>query len=105
MSHQLPNEAAVLAAIRGFLSEGLNGRDTGQAMDLLTSETSRTRLSSLDIWERIIRGELYAAAQRKPTSHWKIWSKPALFASWLDLCSSDGFRRERILRSLSSSAP
>jgi hypothetical protein len=62
-------------------------------------------LNKLDAWERMIRTQLWTF-EHKPTSvWWKFRKRRAGFASWLDLCSGDGFRRERIMRSLSGGAP
>ena len=105
MSRQFPNETAVLAAVRRFLKAAPAGSDAKEAMALLISETSRIGLGNLDDWERILRAELWSVAQSHSSSQWKLWKKPVSFASWLDLCNGDGFKRERILRSLSSAAP
>lgn len=74
-------------------------------MTALVAETSRLSLNNLDVWERKIRIELWAMEQKSPPSRWRFWSKPPRAASWLDLCSGDGFRRERTLRSLLQGAP
>lgn len=57
-------------------------------------------LTGLDDWERIIREEVRAYEYRRGQA--STWAAPAThtFATWTDLCSYDGYRRERALRSL-----
>jgi hypothetical protein len=105
MSEDLRHKEAVMAAVNRLLTAGLSGDDVAGALDLLAAETSMIPLNKLDSWERMIRAELWTF-ERKPTSFWwKFRKRRAGFASWLDLCSGDGFRRERIIRSLSGGAP
>lgn len=105
MPSQLQGESGILAAVRGLLEAGLSGRDAGAAWASLLAETSLCPLSKLDSWEQKIGAELGWKERNPPPPRWKFWNRPARFASWLDLCSRDGFRRERILRSLSEGAP
>ena len=105
MSYQLQHENDVLAAVRRFLHSGIAGREAAEAMASLVAETSRLSLTNLDAWERKIRTELRAIEERSSPVRCKFWKRPAHFASWLDLCSGNGFERERILRALSEGAP
>jgi hypothetical protein len=105
MAERLPNEAAVSAAVDRLLTAGLSGDDAADAMALLIAETSLLPVNNLDRWERLIRTNLWAF-QSKPTSIWqRLRGNRTGFASWLDLCNGDGFRRERILRTLNGAAP
>jgi len=105
MSDRLNNEAAVLAAIERLLTAGTAGDDVADALALLVAETSLIPLNNLDAWESIIRTQLWAF-ERKPTpAWWKFRKRRTDFASWLDLCSGNGFRREGIIRTLSGGAP
>jgi hypothetical protein len=105
MPNNLQNEAAVLAAVNRLLTTGQSGTDSADAMALLVDETSSIPLNSLDAWERRIRTELWAFEQKPKTAWWRFRKSGAGIASWLDLCSGDGFRREQILRTFSGGAP
>ena len=105
MPRQLENETAVLAAVRRLIEAGLEGHDVATAMASIVSETSRLSLSNLDEWERKLRTELWAAEGSRSTVGWKLWKGPVQFNPWLDLCSGNGFTREKIMRTLSEGAP
>lgn len=104
MPQSLQSEEVVVLAIRHFLQ---SSRDEERA-DLLTTlatATSRLSLTNLDAWERLIRAELWAAGQTRQTARWKFWETPDRPISWLDLCSADGFTRERALKALPEIVP
>jgi hypothetical protein len=74
-------------------------------MSSIIDVTSSLPLSSLAHWERLIRGE-FSLALRSSATPWIIaWAKPNRFLTWVDLCSWDGYVRERTLRTLSGPAP
>lgn len=104
MSRELQIDSAVLSAVRRFLHASAAGSEASEAMASLVAETSRLPLTHLEAWESALRTELWKVEEWRSTS-WRIWKKPARFVSWLDLCSGDGFRRERTLRTLSAGAP
>ena len=58
-----------------------------------------------DAWERLFRWEFSNALETSKSPKWKVWAQATPFLTWLDLCSGDGFRRERTLRTLSAGAP
>lgn len=105
MSQQQETEAHVLSAVSEFVVS-LNS-DSGVVADMtgLVEVTSRLPLSNLEYWERLIRSGLYQSAGHSTPSKWRIWKKPTPFLAWIDLCSGDGFIRERTLRILSGCAP
>jgi hypothetical protein len=105
MPNQLQRESEVLGAIRDLLEAGATGGKVADAMASVVAETSSLTMANLDEWERKIRTELWQAERTAPSPGWKFWNRAERFASWLDLCSGDGFRRERILRSVSHGAP
>jgi hypothetical protein len=105
MADRLHNEDAILAAVNRFLGARLSGDDVAGALDLLVAETSSIPLNKLDAWERVIRTQLWTFDCKPTSAWWRLRTRRAGFASWLDLCSRDGFRRERIMRSLSGGAP
>lgn len=105
MSLQREMEIHVLSAVSEFVASLNSGSGVVADMTRLVEVTSRLPLSNLEYWERLIRSEIYqAAAHSKPTK-WKLWDKPTPFLTWIDLCSGDGFKRERTLRILSGRAP
>lgn len=105
MSQQRKLEDEALAAVRQF-ARSLNP-DQKVVADLspLVEATSRLPLSNLDYWERLIRGELYRTLAEANPAKWDAWYRHTPFLTWIDLCSADGFRRERTLRALSGGAP
>lgn len=95
-------EERVLAAVGRFSAS--TGSDIADMSELLDA-TSRLSLSNLDNWERVVRHGLYLASVNPKPIKWKFWERPIPFLTWIDLCSGDGFRRERTLRALSGAAP
>lgn len=74
-------------------------------MSAVIDVTSSLPLSSLAHWERLIRSE-FSLALRSSATPWIIaWAKPNRFLNWVDLCSWDGYVRERTLRTLAGPAP
>jgi hypothetical protein len=105
MLDPLQRESLVLEAVRALLEAGTSGGDVSAAMASMVAATSSLHLCNLDDWERKLRAELLQVERRSDSPRWKFWSRRERFASWLDLCSANGFRRERILRSASNGAP
>lgn len=101
MRHQQEHEDEVLAAVRTF-AQSVNSENIIHAdMSALIEATSRLSLSNLDDWERRIRWEVTSS---NPLI-WKLWAETALFLPWVDLCSGNGYKREKTLRALSGAAP
>ncbi|MBF6025104.1 hypothetical protein [Lysobacter niastensis] len=105
MSDALQCNDSVLDAVRAFLVALHSGRGLAESMAAMVRETSGLPLTQLAAWEMMIRRELWTDEARARQSRWTFRAKPGRHLSWLDLCSSDGFRRERVLRSLSAGAP
>lgn len=105
MSLQREMEDHVLSAISEFVGSLNSGGGVVADMTKLVEVTSRLPLSNLEYWERLIRSGLYQAAANSKPAKWKFWAKPTPFLTWIDLCSGDGFKRERTLRILSGRAP
>ncbi|MGC3981894.1 MAG: hypothetical protein QM808_11580 [Steroidobacteraceae bacterium] len=105
MPPQLQNEHGVLSAVRQLLDASMESDDVADSMESLIGETSSLSLINMDAWERRIRDEVFRVEQSKSRFRWKFWKRPVRFACWLDLCSWDGFKRERVLRALSQGAP
>ena len=97
-------EDEVISAVRNFSNSINSGRKVDD-MSLLVEATSQLPLSNLEYWERLIRWELSSKLQSHAQLKWKIWSEPTIFLTWIDLCSSDGYKREKTLRTLTGAAP
>ena len=104
MSRALQNEDIALPAIRRFLQASVGDSGT-EPIASLSAVTSRLPLNNFDLWESLIRAELWQHAKQTESTKWRFWRSPQRPPSWLDLCSSDGFIRERSLRSLMVPAP
>lgn len=105
MSQQRKLEDQVVSVVRQFASSLNSGKQVVADMSALVEVTSRLPLSNLDDWERLIRWEFQQAHANTTPARWKFWPKPTPFLTWIDLCSADGFKRERALRALSGAAP
>lgn len=104
MSIPVETEEVVLKAIRVFLHSRADG-GAADAMQSLVSITSQLSLSQLGFWEGRIRAVLESRDQSISNPGWKFWKRPTRFLSWLDLCSNNGFERERIVRVVTGGAP
>jgi hypothetical protein len=105
VSLQREMETHILSAVGEFIGSLNSGSAVVADMTRLIEITSRLPLSNLENWERLIRYGLYQAAANTKPAKWKFWDKPTPFLTWIDLCSGDGFKRERTLRILSGRAP
>lgn len=105
MLHQQEHEDNVLSAVREFALSVNSGRKGVADISQLVDATSRLPLSNLEAWERLIRWEFSKAIEASNPSRWKLWAKPTPVLTWIDLCSGDGFKREKTLRTLSGAAP
>lgn len=105
MIHQQEHEDGVLSAVREFALSVNSGHKAGSDMSSLADATSRLSLSNLDAWERLIRWEFSKALEVSNRSRWNLWATSTPFLTWIDLCSGDGFKREKTLRALSGAAP
>lgn len=105
MRNDLSNAPAVLSALRRLLSAGSSGSAAAKAMARFAAKTSSLPLKNLEAWERAVRTELWAAEQAHSRASWWSWARPPLVATWLDLCSHDGRKREDALRVAAGGAP
>lgn len=74
-------------------------------MSSLIQATSSLRLTSFDDWEQLVRNGIVWAENKHKPSKWSFWAAPTPFPTWIDLCSWDGYKRERTLRALAGAAP
>lgn len=105
MRSQQEQEAEVLSAIRIFSKSAYGSPNVFADMSSLIGATANLPLSNLDHWERFIRWNIACEMQASKPPKWQVWTKPTVFLTWVDLCSEDGFRRERTLLVLSGGAP
>ncbi len=105
MSTVLDEQPALAAAIRELLSVGMAAGDAARLTTRVAAATKAIPLHGMDLWERAIRAELWAAERAANEASWKFWVRPRRFASWLDLCNADGRRREAALRVATGGAP
>lgn len=105
MQDQQKHKERVLSAVREFAKSINSGQNIVAYMSSLVDATSHLPLSKLDHWERLIRWEFFQTLHASAPPKWKIWVKPTPCLTWIDVCSWDGHRREKALRSLSGAAP
>jgi hypothetical protein len=103
--YQQEHKEEVISAVRKFAQSINYGRKVVPDMSMLIEATSKVPLTNLDSWERLIRWELFRELKTSTPAKWKFWLRPADFLTWIDLCSEDGFKREKTLRTLSGAAP
>ena len=99
------HESKVLEAIEAFARTAAASRGEAADISVLAEATGQLPLSNLDYWERFIRWEFRRAIEAARPPRWKFWSRPTPFLNWIELCSSDGYQREKALRSLGAPVP
>jgi len=100
MLQHMENKDKVLSAVRQF-ARSVNASDKTVAdMSLLADATSHLSLTNLDVWERLLRWEFSNALKTSTSSIWKFWTKSTSSLTWMDLCSENGFNRQKTLHSL-----
>ncbi len=98
-------EREVISAVRDFVgSLRLKSRIVADLSSVIDA-TSQVPLSKFDYWEGLIRSTYFSALKPSTPTVWKRWFEPAQLVTWLDVVSWDGFRREKVLRSISGPAP
>ncbi len=107
----LEYEHEVIAAVKKIV-HSIHSNSKAADLSLLVDVTSRLSLTHLDHWERLLRCEFARPQERStPPFRWKFWTKPQPRPqptpplTWIDVCSGDGFKREKALRVLSGAAP
>jgi hypothetical protein len=99
------HENEVISAVRKFAHSVNSGSKAVADMSLLVDATSQLLLTNLDSWERLLRWEYSRALETSTPSKWKVWTKSTSSLTLIDLCSGDGFKREKALRTLSGAVP
>ncbi|KMN35203.1 hypothetical protein VI26_12900 [Chromobacterium sp. LK1] len=103
MSQQHIHETNLFAAIRQFVQLVRAGREPEMAP--LAAATAALPLKNLEYWERFLSWERYRAWQLAAPSKWTLLFRQTPGPTWLDLCSEDGYLREKTLRALKHGAP
>lgn len=99
------HEKEIVDAVNHFAKTITSGGKIVADMSSLVTATSKIRLSNLDEWERLIRWKFDEALQRNWLPKLRFGSDSTPFITWIDLCSGDGFKREKALRALSGRSP
>ena len=75
-------------------------------LEAFIAATSRVKISKIAEWERIIRDEMYRSSELQGRIRRRIlpWGHRFVIP-WLDLFSGDGYRRERVIRTVKQGAP
>lgn len=106
MPYQQKDEVEeVLSAVRQIAQSVSSGRTVVVDMSGLVAATSNLSLTNLDVWERLLRWEFSRELNASMPTRWMLWTQPIPSLTWIDLCSEDGFKREKTLRTLSGAAP
>lgn len=95
----------VKSAVRGFAKSINSSSSVIADMSSLVAITSQLPLSNLEYWEKLIRREYASAINLRDKPNWRFWSKPTNRLTWIDLISHDGYKREKVLRSIAGGAP
>ena len=96
------NEQEVLAAVRRFARTITSTKPVVADMSELVEVTNRIPLRNIDFWERKIRNEF--ASELGEFNYWRD-TKRSRPLTWLDLISWDGYKREKVLRTISGKVP
>ncbi|MEP0870465.1 hypothetical protein NDA01_11700 [Trichocoleus desertorum AS-A10] len=105
MQYQQEDAEEVLSAVRQVAQSVSSGREAVADISVLVAVTSNLSLTNLDMWERLLRWEFSRELKASMPAKWIFWTQPTPFLAWIDLCSEDGFKREKTLRTLSGAAP
>lgn len=92
-------------AVKEFASSINSITNSTGDMSSLVETTSKLELKNIDHYERLIRDEFVNYSNLFMQSKWKFWVRPIKELTWLDVISSDGYKREEGLYALSGAAP
>ena len=107
MTHQPPAEASQLleSEIRHYAVAVGQGGDLEAAFEPLITATSRLPLCNLERYEQAFRWSFPHEVDQARGKDWRFWRRPSVFVTWLDICSPDGFVRERAVRAIQGKGP
>lgn len=98
-------EMKMSAALKEFVETKRPSSNVVSNLSPVIEATSELPLVNLEFWERFIRDEYGNALASGSSSKWKFWESNTPRITLLDLCSWDGYRREKALRAVSDKVP
>ncbi len=102
---KLDHQDEVVSALRDSMRLASTRHSQTRAMAGLITATSALSIKNIDLWENLFRWETLSAQNSRSRFYWKFWSRTAPDLPWIDLCSGNGFQREKALCKLSGPAP
>jgi len=98
-------ELKISAALKEFVETKIASSKVVSDLSSVINATSELPLVNLEYWERLIREEYDNALTSGDSNKWKFWESNAPRITLLDLCSWDGYRREKALRTIGEKLP
>ncbi|QBJ08018.1 hypothetical protein EYS10_05455 [Rahnella aquatilis] len=95
----------IIASIKKSLTFDILYQRIRPDISKFINATSKLSLKGLDEWERLIRAEIFYSLRQYSQKQSDNDFRQVGSLRWMDICSADGFRRERALRTLSGGAP
>ncbi|WP_199609640.1 hypothetical protein [Flocculibacter collagenilyticus] len=105
MVEQNKFEYQISAAISEFVASKKPTSKIVADLSPVIEATSELPLSNLEYWETFIRDQYDQALSSESTNKWKFWEDNSPRITLLDLCSWDGYRREKALRTINDKLP
>lgn len=105
MSELQTLEMKLSAALKEFVETKKSSSKVVSDLSPVIKTTSKLPLANLEYWERYIREEYDNALASGYSSKWKFWESNTPRITLLDLCSWDGYRREKALRAIGGKVP
>lgn len=104
MQQQDPLQQEVIASIKKSLTFDMLYRVIRPDISAFIAVSAKIPLKNLDDWEQVIRYAISSSRQSASSLLTKFNRIMMGSLGWLDICSADGFRREKALRTLSGGA-
>jgi len=98
-------ELKIAAALKEFVETKRASSKVVSDLSPVIKITSELPLVNLEYWERFIRDEYDNALASGYSNKWKFWENNTPRITLLDLCSWDGYRREKALRAIGENVP
>ncbi|AIW20923.1 hypothetical protein F0267_11585 [Vibrio coralliilyticus] len=98
-------ELKISAALKEFVNSTKPSSKVVVDISPVLDATSELPLTNLEYWERFIRDEYDNALASGYSNRWRFWQSNTPRITLLDLCSWDGYRREKALKTISEKVP
>ena len=105
MSELQTLDKRITAALEEFVETKKSSSKVVSDFTPIIKTTSELPLVNLEYWERYIREEYDNALASGYSSKWKLWDRNTPPITLLDLCSWDGYRREKAVRAIREKVP